>query len=50
MKVVKCRIPTPYPFEDEKREQKIRKKILNSLKKIRDSFRAKSRKNKKITG
>ena len=49
MKPVKCRTPTPFPFKDEQRQQKIRKKILNTLKKIKKSLRStfKNKKKKK---
>jgi|LakMenE18May11ns_1017448.scaffolds.fasta_scaffold9185070_2 hypothetical protein len=46
MKPVKCRTPTPYPFKDEKEEEKIKQKILKSLKRIRDNYRAKFKLNK----
>jgi hypothetical protein len=46
MKPVKCRTPTPYPFKTEKEEEKIKQKILKTLKKIRDNYRAKFKLNK----
>jgi hypothetical protein len=46
MKPVKCRTPTPYPFKDEKEEEKIKQKILKTLKRIRDNYRAKFKLNK----
>ena len=52
MKLVECRTPTPYPFKTQKEEEKIRAKILKTLKKIRDSYRStmkqKSSKSKKV--
>ena len=47
MKPIKCRIPTPYPFDDEKHKQKIRQKILKTLRKIRDSYRSTMKKKNK---
>ena len=48
MKPVKCRIPTPFPFNDEKRQQKIRQKILKTLKKIKNSLHSTIKNKKKL--